>query len=255
MEDITIEKIFEFAEKLDSIAELKAKKIAASIKEEPYESTETQEINTALSKAQGEFKPIKFNRVNNYLSQGYADLAEIAKETNPILEKNGLGYTQQIKISDDGITTLVTKLRHSSGQFINSKIRIIPAKNDIKNYESTLNQHRKLSLCTLLGITFINDEGDDDGETTMVDTADRIATALSQKDVLKAKEDSYEAITKEQLQDLQEELENYPEIAEQILDRLHLVSLADMPKKLYGPSAKRIREIKEIIKKSKPSDV
>ena len=53
-------------------------------------------------------------------------------------------------------------------------------------------------------------------------------------------------MTKEQLEELEYELADYPDIAEKVLDGLHLQNLADMPKSKYMSSLTRIREIKMV---------
>jgi hypothetical protein len=55
-----------------------------------------------------------------------------------------------------------------------------------------------------------------------------------------------ETITKEQLNELEYELAEYPDIAEMVLDGLKIQSLADIPKSKFQVSATRIREIKRI---------
>ena len=61
-----------------------------------------------------------------------------------------------------------------------------------------------------------------------------------------AKKESFEAITREQIEELEYELAEYPDLAESILDGLRIQSLADMPKSQYGVSIRRIREIKQL---------
>jgi hypothetical protein len=244
MENVTLSQIFDFAERLDKITDLKAQKIAESFKTDPYESEDTKEITTALSKAQGKFQKISFNRTSSYLGLGYTDLNNILTAVLPALEANQLAFTQQQTISPDGAVTLVTKLRHSSGQWIETRARVIPQKNDVKTFESILNTHKRLSAMSLLGITIANDPADDDGELAMASANTILAKGASLKDAYKAKDQSFEAITKEQVEELQYELDGYPELAEEIMNRINIQSLADMPKNLFLPTTRRIREIK-----------
>lgn len=65
------------------------------------------------------------------------------------------------------------------------------------------------------------------------------------------KEQSYETVTREQLEELEYELAEYPDLAEEILGKLHLQSLADLPKSKYQVSLNRIREIKNARNNSK----
>ncbi len=78
----------------------------------------------------------------------------------------------------------------------------------------------------------------------MVDAREIIAKGPSNK--YNPKEQSYETITKEQLEELELELQGYPDIAEEVLSKMRLQSLADLPKSKFQVSVQRIREIKQI---------
>ena len=67
-------------------------------------------------------------------------------------------------------------------------------------------------------------------------------TALNTK--YNPKENKYESITTEQLEELEYELAEFPDIAEQILEGFKIQSLANMPKQKFLPAVSRIREIK-----------
>lgn len=233
-----------FLDELNNYIDKKAKEIADSKEKDLYESEKTNEINAALSKAQSEFPEIGPNRQNPYFKSNYTDLYEIMKNVRPALSKNGLSITQQTKIQNEGATILVTKLRHTSGQFIETRARVIPAKNDAQTYGSALTYMKRYSLISLLNITVSKDPSDDDAEVQMADARQIIAKGPSIK--YNPKEEAYQPISKEQLEELEYELEEYPDIGEEIMDRMQLQSLADMPKSKYLVSLKRVREIKNL---------
>ena len=60
----------------------------------------------------------------------------------------------------------------------------------------------------------------------------------------KPKENSPEAVSRDQLVEMELELADCPDIAEEIMDKMQLQSLADMPKHRYSAAMRRIREIK-----------
>lgn len=211
-----------------------------------YESAETKNLATALAKAQGEYPVIAFNRENPYFKSGYTDLDTILRAVRPILSKHGLSFTQQTKITEDGATMLHSTLRHASGEWIESRNRIIPPRNDAQTYGSTLSYQKRYAAMALLGVTCASDTTDDDAEIAMMESRQIIAKGTALNTKYNPKEESYEPITKEQLEEMEYELAEYPDIAEQILDGLKIQSLADLPKSKYSASMKRIREIKHI---------
>jgi hypothetical protein len=234
----------DFLAKLDTYIEERAQKLTRMAPVDRYESDETKDIASALSKAQGEFMPVGFNRENPYFKSGYADLSNIVKSVRPALTKYALAITQQTIISAEGATILVTRLRHSSGQWIESRCRIIPPKNDPQSYSSTLTYMKRNSLVALLNITVDADYGDDDAEVAMVPARQEVNKGPSLK--YNPKDQPLEPITKEQLEELEYELSEYPDIEEEILDKMKLQSLADLPKNKFQISVQRIREIKQL---------
>lgn len=135
--------------------------------EDPYCSDQINDIALALSKAQGEYLPVAQSRQNPFFKSQYADLDAYITAARPALTKHGLAFYQFTKLSANGPTVLHTRLIHSSGQWIESRSRIIPIKNDMQAYGSALSYQRRYSAMTLLGITSNNDPLDDDGEATL----------------------------------------------------------------------------------------
>lgn len=206
-----------------------------------YRSDNINEIAGAMAKAQGEYKRIDLNRENPYFKSKYADLDSIVEATRVALSKNGIFFTQTIHL-EEGATILHTELLHASGQWIKSMTRILPAKNDPQTYGSTLTFMKRYAAAAILGVTASHDPLDDDAEIAMVDARQIIAKGPSNK--YNPKEQSIDAITREQLEEMEYELAEYPDLAEEIMDKMQIQSLADLPKSKYQISMKRIREIK-----------
>jgi len=228
---------------INSLLEEEKQKDRARRPREPYNSIEVAELYTALAKAQGEYQTVVFNRTNPYLDLQYADLCNLIKATRPALTKYGLAVTQFIETPDDGSTILHTRLLHSSGQWMETRQRILPVKNDVAAFESTLNSQKRFSYMALVGIVPVDDPGDDDGEMAMVRSNEYIARGPSEK--LNPKKQSMNVIAKHELEELETELRDFPNIAEDLLDRLRLQSLADLPASQYRTTLIRIRKIKE----------
>jgi hypothetical protein len=205
-------------------------------------SDEIHELATALAKAQGEMQTAGLKSENPYFKSKYADLAEIVRVSRPALTKNGLSVIQQILPNIDGQNILHTILTHSSGQWIESQMRILPSKPDVQSLASYITYIRRYSYAALCGIVASHE--DDDAEVAVATERDTFAKGVALNTKYNPREESYESITKEQLQEAELELENCPDICEQVLEGLKIQSLADMPKSKYSVAMKRIREIK-----------
>jgi len=245
--------ISEFAQIVEAVTRLAETKLSKKVEdlfkklpqpEDPYQSSSLKNFAPAFAKAQAEYKAVEYNRENPYYKSQYADLYTILKAVRPALTKNGISFSQYTKITETGPTVLHTRLIHSSGEWIETRARILPTKNDAQTYGSTLTYQRRYSAMAILGIAPTDDITDDDAEVAMVESRDIIAKGPSNK--YNPKKQSKETITKEQIEELEYELQQYPDLADEILEKMHLQSLADMPKNKFLIAIKRIREIKQI---------
>lgn len=211
-------------------------------KGKPTQSEELHELATALAKAQGEMKIAEKKEVNPFFKSRYADLTEFIIVSRPSLTKNGLAVMQQIITDDEGVTWLNTIMTHSSGQWIASKMRVVPPKNDVQSFGSCISYLRRYAYAALINIA-VSDE-DDDGEAAVHTERTVVAKGTALNTKYNPKETSYETITKEQREEVEYELAGYPDIGEMILDGFKIRSIADMPKAKFMPAIQRIREIK-----------
>lgn len=204
-------------------------------------SNEIHELAAALSKAQGEFKIAGLTKENPFYKSKYADLAEIVSAARPALTKNGLSFTQIVVISDDGANILETTLMHSSGQWIISKMRIIPPKADVQSLGSYMTYLRRYSIASILGV--VASDEDDDGEIAVHASRKEFEAGTKLNHKYNPKEESPETITKDQVEELRYELKSHTDLAEEIMDKMRIQSLSDMPKSKYQAAMRRIREI------------
>lgn len=127
-------------------------------------ATDKNSIFTALHKAQRAFKPAIKDTANPFFKSKYADLASIWDACKDALSENDLFVSQSTGIGEHG-QTMITRVYHTSGEFIESITPIICAKhNDPQAFGSAMTYTRRYSLAAILGI--ITD--DDDGEGAMV---------------------------------------------------------------------------------------
>lgn len=211
---------------------------------EPHRSWETKQIAEALAKAQEEMRIANLNKTNSYLHTGYADLVSVVQASRSSLSKNGLSVTQQIINNEDGSSLLLTTLWHVSGEWIGSRTRITPPKNDIKSIMSYTGALKRMCYASLVGVVDMGE--DDDGEIATATERSTFAQGAALNLKYEPKKESAEVVSKEQLDELEYELKGYKDICEDILSRLNLMCLADMPKSKYHYAIRKIREIKNI---------
>lgn len=242
-----IDKVLEFLKKMiDDREEARFNFIKLSLESKEKVKNRSEFIDllaTSLSKAQGEMAVAKKESENPYFKSNYADLEQIVSTSRPALTKYGLSVTQQIITDDSGATMLHTILVHSSGQWIESTMRVLPPKNDIQTISSYITYLKRINYAALIGV--VASDEDDDGEKAVALSREAFAkgTALNHK--YNPREESNEVITKEQREELEYELAEYPDIAESIKEALKIQSIADMPKSKYSASVRRVREIKQ----------
>lgn len=208
---------------------------------DPYQSECTNELDASLSKAQGEYKTIANNRMNPFFKSEYADFNAIMSTVLPILSKNGLCLRQFTKSDDSGGTTLHTRLSHSSGQWCESRCRIVPAKNDDQAWASTITYKKRHQAMALLGITIDRDASDDDAEENMkpVRINDLRGTAVNH--TYTPSDQTYETINAHERDQLASALAGWPDIAKSILSSYKIGSLADLPRAKYAHVIKQVR--------------
>ncbi|CDK30160.1 ERF family protein [Candidatus Babela massiliensis] len=144
----------------------------------PNRSENLNELFTALAKAQGEMKIANELCENPYFKSKYANLAEIVKASRPALSKNGLSVIQQILSDDEGRMLLCTILSHASGQWIESRVRIIPPKNDVQSIGSYMTYLKRYSYASIVGV--VTSDEDDDGERAVADMRNSYLKNLKQ---------------------------------------------------------------------------
>lgn len=211
----------------------------------------------ALAKAKLAYKPLRFSRENSFNRQVYADLSAIQRATDKALSEHELVFIQEPR-DEDGTTFLYSRLGHSSGQDIICKNRpIIPpsnlAKSDNQRFGESLAYLKRQVAQAMLGIVADNDpeDNDDADNSNMIYTKEMIRSVAN--DPKPAHLDQgimTEKITKDQLNDLYIELDNYPITAASILRIYEIKTLADLPKAKYLNLIQEIRHRKDMLKNS-----
>jgi len=130
----------------------------------------------ALSRAQAEMPAAKFNSVNPFLKNKYADLGSIIDTAKPVLGKFGLAVTQ-LPINDgEGRVGVETVLTHASGEWISTQFSLPLAdekgKSGAQVAGSIITYLRRYSLAAILGM-YSDEDTDGNSEPKPVEVKPR----------------------------------------------------------------------------------
>ena len=118
------------------------------------------QIAPALVKAQQAIPTVRKDAANPHFRNRYASLDAITEAAVPALTAQGITLLQGGgQVQDDAGIEVVTRLLHTSGQWIESGIRLPLAKSDPQGAGSAITYGRRYGLAAILGI--VADEDDD----------------------------------------------------------------------------------------------
>lgn len=193
------------------------------------------ELATALPKAQKAYKPILGLTDNPYSSIAYTSLVALVEATRDALSNNGLSVLQNITdYPQEKIKLLHTILLHASGEFVESQILVEPDTSDPVGLNSFYNWLKRTAYASLVGYPLPGE--DDDG------------SAYLQKDTKVTLIDNYVRIDRREQEELEIELDGFPDLAESLFRDLKITKLSDMPKSKFRSVITNIRKQKLILK-------
>jgi hypothetical protein len=217
-----------------------------SAKTDKYGSDDQGILSLSLSNAQGSYPKIFYNRTAAYLQNEYSDLNMILAAVLPILKENELSLTQWTELQEGNITVLHTKITHSSGQWIESRARVIPPKNDPLSFTSTVNQIKRQQLMSLLALSVVDDPYDDNAEIQLADDRQILAKGTQVNINYNPRERGVECISRDQLTMLEKELQTCPDFIEEIFKGAHIESLADLPRRKFEFTMEKIAKVNNL---------
>lgn len=224
---------------LDKIEELKSfitKSSPTTPDKEPLQSEEINELSKALAEAQCDIKLTLAYRNKNGSFAEFADLASLINSIRFPLAQKGISFSQSIVENQQGLF-LYTTLRHVSGQWIRSIIKIIsPQDSDIRKLVSHIAYLRRLTLASLVGTTGMDE--DDDGELATQDQRDSFKKGVSIQEQVRnySKHDKsgpVKTINQTELDELNIVLQDWPDVYKDIMKSFGLRSLGDLPADRY----------------------
>lgn len=127
------------------------------------QSENTNELFTALAKAQDEMEIASKDSSNPFFKSKYADLQSVVGSSRPYLAKHGLSVIHLLQQKDQS-TYMVTQLSHSSGQYVRSNVKLSPQKPDVQSLGSYITYMKRYCYAAIVGV--VTGE-DDDGEAAM----------------------------------------------------------------------------------------
>ena len=122
-------------------------------------SDNIDKIAPALVEIQDSMVAVK-DADNPFFKSKYAPLDEILKSIRPTLKDNGITILQSIDAVDRKITC-ITRIMHSSGQWIDSTMALDADKSTPQGFGSAATYARRYGICAALSISTPNE--DDDG--------------------------------------------------------------------------------------------
>lgn len=121
-------------------------------------SPDIAELSTALCKAQGAMQGAVKDSTNPFFQSKYADLSAVWEDVRGPFAENGLSVVQ-MPVGGVGSVSVVTQITHSSGQWMRSKLTVVPNKVDPQGIGSGITYARRYALAAMAGVYQIDDDG------------------------------------------------------------------------------------------------
>lgn len=121
-------------------------------------SNETNLLDAALAKAQGEIENAVKNSTNPHFRSKYANLEGVIDASKESLAKHEINLTQWVIHSSDNMVHMVTRLAHK-GQFMQATSSIPVVKQDPQGYGSAISYLRRYAMMAALGMASEDDDG------------------------------------------------------------------------------------------------
>ena len=123
-------------------------------------SSETiEKLAEALCAAQGEMGGAVKGSANPFFKSSYADLTSVIKAIKEPCSKHGLSYVQ-LPHRDGSSIGVVTRLIHTSGQWLENEFTLPMVKGDPQAAGSAVTYARRYALQALFGIPAVDDDAE-----------------------------------------------------------------------------------------------
>lgn len=201
---------------------------------ESLESTETNELATSLAKAQMEYDIPLFDGFGNFKTptnpegNPFCSLTSLTTATRGPLTKYGLSVETKI-ISEGEFDFHYTILRHSSGQFSASKVRMIPDKPGMHGLASCNTYLSRIGYANAVGAA--RGEHDNDGGDGIVEKKHVPSTYHQSREYVTHVKNATETLDSYEISDLL----TYPEdLQTKFMSFNKVTKLGDLTKAQYA---------------------
>ncbi len=116
-------------------------------------------LATALAAAQSTMHGARKDTANPFFKSKYADLASCWDAARAELPSQELCVIQTTRPSEKDEVIVITRLAHSSGEWIEGELALPVSKADAQGYGSALTYARRYGLCAIVGIAPEDDDG------------------------------------------------------------------------------------------------
>ena len=117
------------------------------------------ELATALAKAQAVMAGAKKDTANPFFKSKYADLASVWEACRKALTDNGIAVVQMTRASEKDEVVVITRLCHSSGEWMQGELAMPVSKHDAQGYGSAMTYTRRYALAAAVGVAPEEDDG------------------------------------------------------------------------------------------------
>ena len=224
-------------EKLESFIDKRVRDLV-SIPRDASESDDVTKLCAALAKAQGEFPKINANRAGYYENSNFADLDVLTHAVRPALKANELSVTGSTDIIDEK-EYFTMHLRHSSGQFIRTRVRIVTSDSKLDNSRAIASE-RTQCFKTLLNITENLDPEDDNFYEESQQEED-----IAMREGYTEAQTQYETISIEAEEEIRIELLGHKDIAKFLMKSFKIKNIGDLPKNKFHIFLNKVKENKK----------
>lgn len=125
---------------------------------EKTNTTQHQNIATALAAAQLEMGKALKSANNPHFKSKYADLSSVMDACLPALNRHGIAVIQPLQENEFG-RSVVTRFIHASGEALDCPVPLIVGKQDMQGLGSAITYARRYGLMSLAGIAPEDDDG------------------------------------------------------------------------------------------------
>jgi len=145
--------------------------VPAAVRDFDFMQTmDVDEFSKALCKAQGMMTGAVKDSANPFFKSKYADLSAVWDDIRNPFAENGISVVQMPCGGGDQVS-VVTQLTHTSGQWMRSKLTMIPTKKDPQGVGSAITYARRYALAGMAGVYQIDDDGNKASEQPQIAAA------------------------------------------------------------------------------------